>query len=371
MIAQVPPIRQLDPLADVPYEFISREQFTNELMELAFSEVPAEQRAAEERFYKRLGLLSDDADLDQLLINLYGAGVAAYYRFDNKTMYLVEDGQQELSASDKVAVAHEYTHALEDQHFEIGANRITDLTQGDAALGQLGAVEGDATQTMQLWSQDNLTLEEIFQVGIESLGQLSDPTLANTPWILRRQLEYPYSEGYSFIKGLYDEGGFDAVNGTLKESIPASTEQVLHPEKYLANEAPVEIDAPDLSASIGAGWTMTYQQTMGELLMQVFAAGDETPTSIPGIPVPWAHAETVAGWGGDRLNMYENGDQWIIDWQTAWDTQPDADEFSARVIELQPRLQGHLVVEPGSAPNGVRVLLATDVATMDLVQPPR
>ena len=67
VIAEVPPIRQLEPLADVPYEFITRQQFQDELIELQFSEVPEETRQAEERMLKRLGLIPDDADLDQLL----------------------------------------------------------------------------------------------------------------------------------------------------------------------------------------------------------------------------------------------------------------------------------------------------------------
>ena len=297
VIAQVPPIRQLEPLADVPYEYITREQFQADLLELQFSEIPEATRTAEERMLKRLGLLPDDADMDQLLTDLYGGQVAAYYRPDTKRFYIIQ-GDKPFSASDKIIVAHEYTHALQDQHFDLEATRVKDLTQGDAALGQLGAVEGDATLTMQQWTQQNLTPEEAIQVLIESLGQLGDPTLTNMPWILRRQLEYPYAEGLSFVQSLYDQGGFDAVNATLKDSIPASTEQVLHPEKYLANETPVQIDAPDVSASIGEGWSMTYQQTMGELLMQVFAAGTETPgRGNPRIAGPLAACRN-SGWLG-------------------------------------------------------------------------
>ena len=108
---------------------------------------------------------------------------------------------------------------------------------------------------------------------------------------------------------------------------------------------------------------MPYQQTIGELLMQVFAAGDEAPDSIPGLPVEWPHAETVAGWGGDRLNMYENGDQWIIDWQTAWDTQTDADEFDARVTGLTGSFDGTTRVV--TTPLGVRLQIASDESLLN------
>ncbi len=208
VIQQVPPIRELDPLTEVPYEFITRQEFTDQLVELQFSEIPEETRAAEERLYKRLGLLADDADIDELLVQLYGQQVAAYYRPDTKRFYIITDNEDPFSASDKIIVAHEYTHALQDQHFDLEANRVKDLTQGDAALGQLGSVEGDATKSMQLWTQANLSPDEAFEVLLESLQQLDDPTLANMPWILRRQLEFPYAEGFSFMQGLYDQGGW-------------------------------------------------------------------------------------------------------------------------------------------------------------------
>ncbi len=374
VVAQVPAIRQLEPLADVPYEFISREQFRDDLIELQFEEVPEETLRAEERLLKRLGLLPDDADLLGLLVELYGAQVAAFYRPDTKRFYIIARDQP-FGATDKIIVAHEYTHALQDQHFDLEGTRITDLTQGDAVLGQLGPIEGDATLTMQLWMLEpgNLSPEEALEVLFESFGQLDDPTLASMPPVLRRQLEYPYVEGFIFIQEIYNAGGFDAVNATLSTAIPASTEQVLHPDKYMANEAPIPVSLPDATSALGDGWQSVYQQTMGELLMQVWAAGDESPAeTIPGLPVEWPHAETVAGWGGDRLAMYEgpNG-AWLIEWETAWDTQADADEFSARLIDLQPTLQGHLLFEPGVEPNSIHFLLANDVATMDLVQPPR
>ena len=349
VVQQMPPIRELQPLTEVPYEFTTREQFIADITELQFSEVPEETRAAEERFYKRVGLLPDDADIDQLLLDLYGGQVAAYYRPDTKRFYVITDNQDPFSASDKVAVSHEYTHALQDQHFDLEGNRIKDLTQNDAVLAQLGAVEGDATKAMQLWTEQNLSPDEAFELLLESLQQLQDPTLGNTPWILRRQLEFPYAEGFAFVDGLYQQGGWDAVNASLSTAIPASTEQVLHPEKYLANEAPVVIDLPDESSEMNEGegsWSLVYQQTMGELLMQVLVAGEESPPeTIPGLPMTWPNAESVAGWGGDRLNMYESSEGgWLIEWHSTWDTETDATEFEARITAISPMFDGATTV---------------------------
>ncbi|MGI8928863.1 MAG: hypothetical protein ACR2H0_05295 [Candidatus Limnocylindrales bacterium] len=360
VIAQVPAIRQLESLADVPYEFITRQQFRDDLIELQFEEVPEETLRAEERLLKRLGLVPDDADLLQQLVDLYGGQVAAYYRPDTKRFYIIQNDRP-FGPADKIIVAHEYTHALQDQHFDLEGTRIKDLSQGDGILGQLGAIEGDATLTMQLWSIDNLSAEEQFQVLIDSIGQLEDPALANMPPVLRRQLEYPYVEGFSFIQGLYDVGGYDAVNATLKDAIPASTEQVLHPEKYLANEAPVHLAPPGAMVNL-ANWRAVYEQTFGELLMQVWAAGEETPPeTIPGLPVEWPHAEVASGWGGDALVMFEKADgSWAIVWRTAWDSAADADEFRTRFAELASMFDGPSAITAGFDADMVQVVIASD-----------
>ena len=136
-MATVPQIRDLDPTRNVPYEFITREQFIDDLVEILDDEVPVDVREAEERLYKRLGLLPADADLDALVQELYGAQVLAYYQPKNGHFYLIgHDGS--LSRADKLVVAHEYTHALQDQHFDLNDMVSDNPSQGDAAAGRAG-----------------------------------------------------------------------------------------------------------------------------------------------------------------------------------------------------------------------------------------
>ena len=171
--------------------------------------------------------------------------------------------------------------------------------------------------TMQLWASETLA-------GRDARGSRPVDPATRRPDAGKhaarppRQLEFPYAEGFAFAQQLHDLGGYDAINAALSTAIPASTEQILHPEKYLANEAPIAISLPDQSPTLNEGndvWSLSYAQTMGELVMQVWAAGSEAPPDvIPGQPIAWPHADSVDGWGGDRLNMYEgpNG-AWIID----------------------------------------------------------
>jgi hypothetical protein len=339
VVASVPAVRELEPTRDVPYEFITREQFQEDLVELNDAEVPADVRRAEERLYKRLGLLAEDADLDALVQELYGAQVLAYYQPENGHFYLI-GGDRPFGATDKLVVAHEYTHALQDQHFNLN-DTISDYTQGDAQLAELAVIEGDATLTSQLWTTDNLDFGDLLQLLLEGFSQLDEASLDGFPLVLRRQLEFPYTEGFVFATALHDEGGFAAVNDALITP-PASTEQILHPEKYSAGEMPAAVPAPDLLDQLGPDWHVAYEQTLGELGMQIIAAGGEVPVgAIPGIPVEWPHAEAAAGWGGDRLVMYESSDgHWRIEWTSVWDSAADAMEFKSRIDELSGTFSG-------------------------------
>jgi len=357
VVAQVPAIRELQPTKDVPYKVISRDDFKNYLIATADEDTTPEFRAAEERFLKRMGLLPQDADLNALLLQLYTAEVAAYYNPADGSFYIIQRDAP-FGPIDKVTTAHEYTHALQDQNFGLEALRIKDPVQGDAILGQLSAIEGDATLTSQNWMRDNLSQQEQLQLLTEALGQVGTDQLASMPLILRRQLEFPYAEGLTFVSDVWGLGGYSAVNDAIRTP-PASTEQILHSDKYYSHEAPVAVSPFDLTRNLGSGWSNVYQQVMGELNIQVLATGGEKPAvDIPGLPVQWPHSEVAAGWGGDKLNMYENGDQWLIDWQTVWDTQADADEFSRRMTDLQSTFQGTTQISSGSLT--VRLVIASD-----------
>lgn len=360
VVAQVPPIRQLQATKDVPYQLISRDDFRNYLIGAADEDTTPEWRAAEERFLKRVGLLPPEADLNALLLSLYGAEVAAYYQPQNGTFYIIDTGKP-FGAADKVTAAHEYTHALQDMHFDLEGSRVKDPAAGDAALGQLAVIEGDATLTSQNWLVANMSEQEQLQLLNQALGALNQDTLATMPLILRRQLEFPYTEGFLFARDLYGLGGYNAINQAL-QTPPASTEQILHSDKYYNHKMPVAVTLADLTPALGSGWSNVYQQTMGELNMQVLAAGaDKPPINIPGLPVQWPHSEAAAGWGGDRLNMYEGpNNAWLIDWHTAWDTQTDANEFATRIGQIQATFGGTTRVTTGT--QEVQVVIASDAS---------
>ena len=245
VVAQVPPIRELQPTKDVPYRVISRADFSSYLLSTVDEDTTPEWRAAEERFLKRMGLLPQETNLEQLLLELYTAEVAAYYNPEDGTFYIIQRDAP-FGPVDKVTTAHEYTHALQDQNFGLEALRIKDPVEGDAILGQLAVIEGDATLTSQNWMKGNLSEQEQLQLLTDALGQLGEDQLASFPLILRRQLEFPYSEGLLFASDVWGLGGYNAVNQALLTP-PASTEQIMHSDKYYNHETPAAITTTDLS----------------------------------------------------------------------------------------------------------------------------
>jgi hypothetical protein len=368
----MPDVRELPALRPVPYDVVTREEFQAELQQVFDEQVDQDALAGQGRFLQRLGLLPPDSDLGELLLDLTGGGLAAYYRSDLEQIKIIERSEP-FGPLDRVFVAHEYTHALQDQHFDMDANRITDLSEGDAALAQLAAIEGDASAAMVVWAQQNLSMQEMLEFLTSALA-FNDPTaLADMPLILSRQAEFPYSDGLTFETLLQQRDGWAAVNETIRNP-PPSTEQILHPEKYDSGEAPIEVDLVDLSAALGEGWSRTYLDTLGELNIQILAAGDERPDPVlPGFPGgEWPHGDAAAGWGGDRVAMWEGpGGEWVIVWLTAWDTTTDANEFAVRVDELKTRFGGpaqveRIVVVDALPPQDlVRLVIASDATLLN------
>ena len=197
----------------------------------------AEEIATAEETLKALGLLPADASLDDLYLDILGSQYAAFYEPDTDQLFVISRSAG-IGPAEKVYFSHEFTHALQDQHF--GVEEIDDPAggQGDRSLARLTLVEGDASLLMARWMSEHLDpadLGELLKVDPEAQAQLE-----RMPAILRETLLFPYQQGLIFVNGIWARGGWEAVDGAYAR-LPDSTEQVLHPEKYEAREMPVEV----------------------------------------------------------------------------------------------------------------------------------
>jgi hypothetical protein len=322
---------------------------------------PPDEIAVTEETLRALGLLPADASLSDLYVEMLGSQVAGFYDPATREMVIVSRSGA-IGPAEKVTFAHEFTHALQDQSFDLEGIDVDAVGQGDRSLGRLALVEGDATLLMTRWLSDHLTpaeLGELLKVDPEALAQLE-----RMPAILRETLLFPYQQGLIFVNGIWARGGWAAVDAAYDRR-PDSTEQVLHPEKYEADEKPAEValDGAALAKAMGAGWSGTPEDTLGEFQLSVWLREN----GVKALPA----GDAAAGWGGDRL-AYLRGPNgaYALALLTAWDSQADADEFLAAAKTAASSLPGaaEARVVPGSgaggSPGRVAVLVASDTPTL-------
>ena len=213
---------------------------------------------------------------------------------------------------------------------------------------------------MSLWAQQHLTPQELGEIG-SSADPASEAILARMPAILKDSLLFPYTGGLQLALGAFQRGGFGGVD-ELYVNPPDTTEQVLHPDKFQADEQPVAVDFPSgFPASLGEGWKVALEDTLGEFQLEIFvrdAAGGSGSN------------DAVEGWGGDRVALVEGpdgADAVIMD--TAWDTDADAAEFATAldgyVAKLEAAGRTGAVLTP--SPGRVVVISASDADTLGAV----
>jgi hypothetical protein len=354
---QVVEIRGLTPKASVEPKLLD-DAGLKKLVQDSFSkDNPADVVAANGRLLAMLGLLDPTASLEDLYVELLGSQVAGLYNPDDKQLHVVSKSGA-IGPTEKVTFAHEYTHALQDQNFDLKGLDLDQIGQGDRALARLSLVEGDATLLMSYWASAFLTPQETFQMLGESLNPESTKVLNDMPAVLRESLLFPYTSGLSFVQGL-QTAGWQAVNAAFATP-PASTEQVIHPDKYAAAEAPVVVDLPDdLAKRLGAGWKVGLEDTLGEFSLRVWLANAGGGKGAAGA------VTAAAGWGGDRVALLDGPDgATAVAISTTWDTGADAAEFATAA-----RLVVGGLANPGDvlAPGAGRTVTVVIASTTDLV----
>ena len=335
-------IRGLQPTAAVDPVTIDETQLRQNLE----AEFDKENSAADLKFSEEtliaLGLLPGGSSLRVLTLDFQGSSVAGYYSPDKKQLFVVSRSGN-LGPAEEVTYAHEFTHQLQDQHFDLSKLGEDAANQSDRALAQLSLVEGDAVSVQTAWTVQTLTPQEMGQLLAASLDPKALEALRRAPPYLRETSLFPYQDGLTFVTSLMSSGGYAAVNAAFA-SPPVSTEQVLHPEKYAAREAPVQVRLPgDLAAAMGSGWTEAGQDTLGEFVLRLWLTQN-------GVPSATAMA-AAAGWGGDRLSLIRGPSGAVtVGLVTMWDTEADASEFenaAEPVVERLGTVQTEALVSGG------------------------
>ena len=331
--------------------YMSREQLREEMKGQLAKEYKPGELASEEKVLKKLGLMTPGESLGADIEQMMTEEVAGYYDDETKQLKLISD-TPELNQVNQVTLAHESTHAIQDQNFSLSALLAAEGVNDDRDLALLALVEGDASMVEEDFMTRDFSAVDMASLLLGSLGGLSG--LGGNSY-LQDSLLFPYTDGLNFVKDLRSTGGWDRVNAAYAKP-PQSTEQILHPEKYLAGEAPLPVPAASDDVLTAAGWKLVSQNVLGEFGIQQLLSPD----------VPLSKAKSAAaGWGGDALRYYEDpSGASLLFLQTEWDSSADAAEFATVMGEaLESRYGGKFDLQARPAP----VLVTEDGAWM-LVQ---
>lgn len=334
VLSETSEIRKLPVLRQVRSGAQSRAEIEQMLVRNLNESATPEETSATETMMKKFGLAPADFQLRPFLVALLTEQVAGYYDPKSQEFYLADwidlDGQRPV-------MAHELTHALQDQHFNLRRFEDWPKHDSDAEMAAHALVEGDASYLMMQYVARDPARQLAFLKSMMSGGADASEQIEKAPRVLREQMLFPYLQGMMWVAQVYKQGGWEAVSAAYK-NLPKSSEQVMHHEKYAANEAPQKVSVRDVSSALGRGWRMADNDVFGEwgcyILLDEFLQTTD------------ASKRAAAGWGGDRYALFVGSRRptdAVVALKTVWDTEEDAREFFDAYVRRTTKRYG---VEP-------------------------
>jgi hypothetical protein len=330
ILEKVSEIRQLQILRPVEKGIKSRTEIRAFLLQKIAEEYPKAEVEEEERLLKRLGLLPQDFDLYTFMPDLLTEQLAGYYDPEAETFYIAD--WLPLLIQEPV-MAHELTHALQDQHFDLEAYLEPTEGNDDSTLARSALIEGEGLLVMLDYAlkpmgRSSLDIPDIIEAQRSQTAMMDAQfeIYANAPNYLRETLLFPYTYGANFLQEVVRRHSWPKVN-EIYNDLPKSTEQILHPAKYLVErDEPTPVKPLSPGVILKGSWCTVCENVMGEfvlylLLREFLDDGIATRAS--------------KGWDGDSIQLLENSqgkEAMVLD--TVWDTDRDAEQFQTAYLSL-------------------------------------
>ncbi len=327
----------------------TKDQIRTFLMAKMGTEMPQARLDGITAVYRLLGLMPDTLDLRKLMVDLYTEQIAGFYDADSTTLYAVTGGDK---ATLTLVLAHELVHAL--QHQYVALDSIMHARDDDDRQSAAQAIlEGQATlasMVVVLPGVDMINDDAFWTTFRENLKtqQLLPGVFSHAPLVIREGLIFPYVEGGEFLRWFRKNQPGGQPFGA---KMPVSSEQILHPDRYLRGDMPIRIRfAGDTVGTM-------YEDTFGEEGIDVLRAsllGQQDVRTDPAI-----------GWGGDRFRAYTTPAGPALVWVTVWDEARYGGRFKTEVADPLAKTvrKGYrITVEPlqVSGKPGVRIVIAPD-----------
>jgi hypothetical protein len=288
------------PVREVTLEVVNQ-SWVNENWGAPYIDI--EEITVEENIYKSLFLITKDVNLTDLKLDWVAIFRAAEWRGN---IYLV---QENIDITDefmtKSTLIHELTHIMQQKY------SLPTRTTFDGSKALTSLKEGDATLMADTFKNNGI---------VPPLAEVSISGTSSLPESINKINRFVYRYGVEFVKTLYEQGGWEAVNGAYTNP-PSTTEQIIHPDKYLLQEGALNVEA----TSVADGWNLKKTNRLGEYFLQVmldnWLSTDEAE-------------QAAEGWAGDIINYYEKDSDFLFTWNIAWDSKDDAHEFYLTFQEL-------------------------------------
>lgn len=338
ILEEVASLRGLEPPRDLDIRFVARDELPS-LIEELLTDDDRRWFAETTTLYRLLGHFRADQNYLDLYRSFGASAVLGLYSPDHDTLWVVRDGSEppgpdELTSDELETLAHEFVHAVQDAHFDLGATyrRVMDVL--DRNLAWTAVVEGDAVYTAGLYGERGtwLPLGHGFAVARMLPAQAGD-----VPPSLLRELYFPYTTGADWAREVVERHGWGMLNSFLREP-PLATSIIIHQALVGTAWAPEPVAEPDLGAVLGEGWRRESGGQFGEFgLLNFFQL------RLGAIDA----SRAAAGWAGDAYVVYTNGESHIAAFEFRFESLGDAEEAANALATLLERSQAKFAVSAG------------------------
>ncbi|WP_273835229.1 Hvo_1808 family surface protein [Halococcus sp. PRR34] len=361
-MARLERVRQLEFNRTVPVEVISREEFQQRPSSGGGDAAPAF-RTFDNTKFEGLFLIGEDENSLAVQQSNRGQNVLGYYSPTQDSIVVVSSS--ETPRLNRSTLAHELVHALQDQQFD-----LTSSNPGtrEAYNARNGLIEGDANYVQRQYDDRCGDEWECPDIDSESAGNGSAAggNLHLGVYILSF---FPYADGPGFVDAIYQQDGWEGVNA-LYDDLPASTEQVIHPEKY-GEDAPTNVSISETSAD---EWSRVALDRPGQPDYAVLGQSGLTAMFAYTLYDDYNRSSTVSpreflnggiggvnqtdpfnyglnytdGWDGDKMVVYQQQNRTGYVWKLAWDSPAEAREFVAGYEQLLAHWGGQPTSDTGN-----------------------
>jgi hypothetical protein len=367
-MARVEQIRRLEFEETVPVEVISRDEYIDR-QGSGNDGANGSARTHElwnNQVWEGLFVVGEGDDFSESSNETVSASIQGYYSPSNDSIVIVSDSA--TPTIDPRTLIHELVHALQDQQGWLGGRQDTQ----DRQLAARSVTEGDATYVEARYRRNCRSDWNCLPNPESGGGGGGGSDSINRGLLLT--IYAPYGGGSQFVGHVQQREDWDAVND-LYERPPNSTEQMIHPDKY-PDEKPVNVTVPDRSSEEWRRFDHDpVADTLGEASIFAMLVSNDAVTA-EGAERYRYDAEASAGWGGDSLVPYRDGDgNYGYVWKTVWDTERDAEQFHAAYLDVlsnnnATERDGNVYVIPEESEFGDAFRVVRDGDTVLIVNAP-